>query len=325
MSVTEETRFSPMASAMEINLGTPMDRRTDVEVKQTRVAGMLQEAGCDGLLVLAPENFAWLTGGGTARGIVDPDAMPALYYTADARWLVSSNVDSQRIFDEEIDGLGFQLKEWPWHWGRAQLLADLTQGRKIASDEPLEHCQPLGEPFATMRRALSPYEAACYRALGQILSHALEATCRTINRGETEREVAGQLSHRLLHRGCVPVQIAVAADGRSRLYRQPAFTAAPVNQLCVVTATACKYGLCAAASRCRVRRGRPGVPQGARCGVQDQRDLRGQQLARLGTAGDPGQRAAHLPAFRRRRRVFPWSAGARHRSGRCRTELHAAG
>ena len=33
---------------------------------------------------------------------------------------------------------------------------------------------------------MTPYEAACLRLLGQVVSHALEATCRTMNAGETD-------------------------------------------------------------------------------------------------------------------------------------------
>src|SRR5438552_11118004 len=82
------------------------DRRADVDVKQARVAALLQEAGCDGLLVLEPENFAWLTSGATVRGALDPAEMPFLYFSPEQRWLISSNVDSQRMFDEELDELG---------------------------------------------------------------------------------------------------------------------------------------------------------------------------------------------------------------------------
>src|SRR5947209_2197487 len=132
MSVTEEIRAAP--SAAEFSLPTPADRRSDIDAKHQRVAALLRDAGCDGMLVLRPENFAWLISGSPPRGTLDPTAAPALYCRQEGRWLVCSNADSQRYFDEEIDGLGFQLKEWPWHWGRAQLLADLTQGSKICSD-----------------------------------------------------------------------------------------------------------------------------------------------------------------------------------------------
>jgi hypothetical protein len=181
--------------------------------------------------------------------VLDPEAQPGLYFSSDARWILSCNADSQRLFDEEVDGLGFQLKEWPWHWGRAPLLADLCQGRNVASDTPFGTCKVVAPQMHLLRRTITEYETACYRALGQILSHALEATGRTLSIGETEREIAGQISHRLLHRGVHPLHIAVTADSRGRTYRQPAFTSAPIQRNCVLTVAARKYGLCARASR----------------------------------------------------------------------------
>src|SRR5205823_1005323 len=199
--------------------------------------------------LLEPENVAWITSGGMARGIIDAAETPAIYFSPEGRWVLASNVDSQRLFDEELDGLGFQLKEWPWHWGRAQLLADLCQGRTVACDQPLKNGKSVANQIRHLRRQLTTFEQACYRALGQIVSHALEACCRTISPGETEREVAGQLSHRLLHRGAQPLSISIAAENRLRVYRQCAFTAAPIRTYCVLSVTARKYGLCATASR----------------------------------------------------------------------------
>jgi Xaa-Pro dipeptidase len=249
MSVTEETVVPSPPSVVDLNMSNPMDRRTDVEMKQARVAALLQETGCDGLLVLDPDNFAWLTGGGTARGILDPDTLPALYFSADARWLLASNADTQRLFDEEIDGLGFQVKEWPWHQERAQLLADLCHGRNVASDSPLGSCKVVAPQLQVLRRTLTDYEIACYRTLGQTLSHAVEATGRTLSIGESEREIAGQISHRLLHRGVQPLLISVSADGRGRAYRQASYTSTPITRSCVMTVAARKYGLCVRASR----------------------------------------------------------------------------
>lgn len=249
MSVTAETPAASTQSLPEVNLTTPSDRRADIDAKHARIITLLSETKCDGLLLLDPENVGWMTSGAAARGVVDPSEMPLLYFGPEGRWILSSNVDSQRLFDEEVDGLGFQLKEWPWHWGRTQLLADLCQGRTVASDQPLHNCKVLAAQIRHMRRQVTSYEQACYRALGQIVSHALEACCRTLNVGETEREIAGQLSHRLLHRGAQPAVISVAADLRQRAYRHCGFTAAPVTQYCVLGVTARKYGLCATASR----------------------------------------------------------------------------
>lgn len=247
--MVQENPVPMTEGSQEFKLGTLPDRRGDVDAKQLLAARLIAEAGCDGLLVLDPANFAWLTSGGTARAVLDPAAWPALYFSPEGRWIICSAVDSQRIFDEEVDGLGFQLKEWPWHWGRDQLLADLCQGRNVACDRPFGSCKLIADVLLRQRRPLTDYERACYRALGQVLSHALEATGRTFNPEDTEREVAGQLSHRLLHRGVQPVLISVAADGRARLYRQCGFTGVPIRSSCVLAAAARKYGLTAFASR----------------------------------------------------------------------------
>jgi Xaa-Pro aminopeptidase len=235
--------------AAEPSVGGATDRRSDIDAKMALVANLLREVSCDGLILLEPENFAWLTAGATARGAIDPDALPGVYCNGESRWVLASNADSQRLFDEEIDGLGFQLKEWPWHWGRDQLLADLCQNRKVACDRPMPGTEHVGEALRGLRRRLSPYEQAGLRALGQIVSHALEATCRSMNAQETEREIAGHLSHRLLHRGAQPIHVGVAADGRSRLYRHFGYTPTVIQHYAVLTATARKYGLYASASR----------------------------------------------------------------------------
>ncbi len=248
MSATAET-IQFLASSNEIVLEPGNDRRSDIDAKHTRIAALLQDVGCEGLLVRDPDNFTYLTSGATNRGILDDRELPVLYFGQDQRWVICSNVDTQRLFDEELDGLGFLLKEWPWHWGREQLITDLCQGRRLASDQPYGEARVVDDRLRAMRRLLTAYEQACYRALGQVVSHALEATCRTMEAKSTEREVAGQVSHRLMHRGVHAVMVGVAADGRSRLYRQFGFTGTPIQKYAVLVATGRKYGLHATASR----------------------------------------------------------------------------
>jgi hypothetical protein len=229
--------------------GAVSDRRADIDAKMSKVADLLREVGCEGLLLLEPANYSWLTSGAMLRGLTDPAAEPAAYGNGEHRWIIASNVDSQRLFDEEVDGLGFQLKEWPWHWGRDQFLADLCHNRKVACDRPLNGAVNVSQQLRGIRRQLTPYEQACQLALGQSITHALEATCRTLSPGETEREIAGHLSHRLIHRGVLPLNIGIAVDGRSRLYRRFGFTSATLEQYAVLSVTARKYGVYVTASR----------------------------------------------------------------------------
>jgi Xaa-Pro dipeptidase len=248
--VTAETLVQPTTLIAGATMADAIsDRRTDIDTKMARVAQLLQEVDCEGLLLLDPANFAWLTSGAMSRGLGDTAAEPAAYCNGEHRWIISSNVDSQRLFDEEVDGLGFQLKEWPWHWGRDQFLSDLCQNRKIACDRAVPGVVGVGEQIRRLRRQLTVYEQACQMALGQTVAHALEATCRTLSRGETEREIAGHLSHRLIHRGILPLHVGVAVDGRSRLYRRFGYTSATLEHFAVLTVTARKYGLYVTASR----------------------------------------------------------------------------
>src|SRR5438874_1756106 len=200
MNLTAESVVLAAEKPNLANVEATVDRRADLEKKQEQIAQLLQQAGCEGLLILDPDNFAWLTSGAAARGVVDPADLPALYYSAEQRWVVASNVDSQRLFDEELDGLGFQLKQWSWHGERESLLADLCHGRTVACDRARAGLKAVGERLRRLRLALTPYEQACFRALGLIVSHALEATCRNLAPNETERQAAGQLHHRLVHR-----------------------------------------------------------------------------------------------------------------------------
>src|SRR6516165_6382560 len=81
---------------------TDTDRRSDVEAKQVWVYNLLRETGCEGLLVLEPDNFGWLTSGGSSRGILDPGELPVLFFSGEQRCIICSNVETQRLFDEEV-------------------------------------------------------------------------------------------------------------------------------------------------------------------------------------------------------------------------------
>ncbi len=164
MSNPAETVVSTQAPVSDASAQAEADRRADVDAKQPLIAALLKETKCENLLVLEPENFAWLTSGGMARGVLDQAAMPALWFTAEQRWLISCNTDSQRVFDEELDGLGFQLKEWPWHGGREPLLTHLCQGKKVASDATVPRCTLVADRLRHMRWQMTAYEQVCLRA-----------------------------------------------------------------------------------------------------------------------------------------------------------------
>src|SRR5688572_17488528 len=131
-------------------------RRADIDAKQEQVAGILDELGCEAVLLLTPAHIAWFTAGMNVRGLIADSERPAVYTNGRQRWLLCSAVDTHRLFDEELDQLGFQLKEWTWDGGRAELLANVTSGRKMAADRPFPNIPPINERLRPLMRALSP-------------------------------------------------------------------------------------------------------------------------------------------------------------------------
>jgi Xaa-Pro aminopeptidase len=158
-------------------------------------------------------------------------------------------VDTQRLFDEELDRLGFQLKEWNWEGGRADLLASVVTGRKVAADRPFPQTPMANNLLRPLLRELSAFEQAEYRELGKSIAHAVEATARNLAHGQTEEEIAGQLGHRLLRHGVEAAAVSVSADGRAAKYRRAGFGPVPVTQTCVIQGTGQRHGLFATCSR----------------------------------------------------------------------------
>ncbi|HEY1186902.1 MAG TPA: hypothetical protein VGE74_04560 [Gemmata sp.] len=224
-------------------------RRADIEAKQALVAGVLAEMQCEAVVLLMPAHVAWFTAGLSARGLVADSERPGVFTNGRQRWLLCSNVDTQRLFDEELDQLGFQLKEWPWDGGRSELLFNVTTGRRVAADRPFPSVPLANDRLRPLLRALSPFEQEQYHELGAGVAHAVEATARGCLPGESEEEIAGQLGHRLLHRGIEPAVLSVVADARGAKFRRAGFTSALVQHTCTIQATGQRDGLFATAAR----------------------------------------------------------------------------
>jgi Xaa-Pro aminopeptidase len=85
--------------------------------------------------------------------------------------------------------------------------------------------------------------------LAREVTHAVEATARNFVAGESEADIAGQLSHRLIRHQIEPVLLQVMADGQSRRYRHWSYGSDRVERHCIVTAIGRRHGLHAAVSR----------------------------------------------------------------------------
>ena len=228
-------------------------RRDDVEEKHRRVSGFLDQNGLDAVVLGRADSLAWFTSGGDLGqcSIGGDLGSVVLFVNRNSRAIICDNVQSARVFEEELAGLGFQLKERPWHEDSARVLAELGHNKRIATDGGAGGCPwpDLSAKLRLVRSELTRVERQRMRELGRSLTLAVEATCRNFRPGETEADLVGHLAHRLLREGVVPVDVRVAGDDRLDRYRQPMFKSAPIERRATIAAVGRRHGLCASVTR----------------------------------------------------------------------------
>jgi Xaa-Pro aminopeptidase len=226
------------------------NRRGEVDEKHRRIVAFLQAMRYDAVILTRADSIAWFTAGGDlAQDLGSEQGEVALFINAITRAVLTDNVQSARAFEEELAGLGFQLKERPWHQDASKIIADLAHNKKVATDGHYPGLIAEQDRLGSLRRPMTDRERTTLRSLGRGLSLAVEATCRSIHRGETEADVAGNLAHRLIREGIAPVEIRIAADDRLGRYRQPHFKASPIRDRVTIQVTGRRQGVCASMSR----------------------------------------------------------------------------
>ncbi|HWL09493.1 MAG TPA: M24 family metallopeptidase [Planctomicrobium sp.] len=248
MSITSVSPSRPASSG-----GIPvvdLERVQSVSNRHLQLVEFLREQNLDGLLIRQPENFAWLTGGGdnSLQGNAR-DPVASVLVTDAARVVLCNNIDSGQLFDRELMGLGFLLKERPWTEPGEVLQQDVCRGRVIGSDSVISGVETKLVDLRPLRTTLEPFEIRQLRELGREVAHAVEATARNFEPGATEAEIAGHLAHRLIKRQIEPVQMQVMADAQGWRYRHWSYGADSIERHCVLSAIGRRHGLHVGACR----------------------------------------------------------------------------
>lgn len=226
-----------------------LDRVADVERKQELIAELLEAHGLDALILERPENFAWFTSGGKNTLGATSETVAALFLTPEARLVICGHADTARLFDQEVPGLGMQVKERPWAEPRQALLDDLCRGRQVGSDNGYPRTLNLATHLHELRMQLSEQEIRRLRVLGRNLVHAVEATARGLSVGRSEAEIAGELSYRLIKHQLDPVLLQVWGEGRGQRHPRREYSDQPVQTWAVIGAVARRWGLQLGVSR----------------------------------------------------------------------------
>jgi len=207
--------------------------------------------GLDALALSTRASFAWLTAGGMNHvGLGSATGVGTIVVTPDAQYILTDNIEAGRIEDEETGELPFEIHFTQWDEADpAEMLGSVADGR-IGCDAPYGGAaEEIGADFARLRWQLMQPEVERYRQVGAIASEAIAATCRAIEPGMTEHEIAADLMGRAFAAGCQPVVALIAADERALKYRHPIPTDHRLREHVMVVLGCSKWGLGISATR----------------------------------------------------------------------------
>jgi len=215
-----------------------------------RVLSFIEEKEIDGVFFRKRSNFSWVTEGKvnhivntTENGVAD------LLITADKKYCITSKMESARIHDEELAGLGYEFITPEWYEDQDAAVRELCAGKKVASDVPFGDFLDFGAQLTSLRYSLNEAEISRYRWLSLKAAKAVEATCREIEPGWTEYEIAAHLGSKVVKDGITPQVILVSTDERVFKYRHPIPTDKKLKNYAMIVICAEKNGLVANVTR----------------------------------------------------------------------------
>lgn len=217
-----------------------------------KIRSYLKTKDYDGILLRKKNNFSWVTGGkrnhivqATEIGVAD------LLILMDEVYLITTKMEESRIIKEELDEVGFDFKVVSDDWFNDidQRIIEQGKGKHIVTDTPFYDWKVVDSDLLHLRSSLSESEITRYKWLCQKAANAVEETCKEISPGQTEYEIAGLLSKKVLDKG-INVNVAlVATDDRIYQYRHPIPTTKPLEKHAMVVLCAEYGGLVANVTR----------------------------------------------------------------------------
>jgi Xaa-Pro dipeptidase len=212
------------------------------EDRRQRLLESADRLGVGAILLGLPANFAWYTGGADNR--VDhsqPVGAAVMLVTSEAEYVVTDNIEAQRMREEETPGL--EVAEHAWYEDPASLYRELAGGTPLGADFPLGGVREVSEGVAPLRYVLDADAIELYRQAGFETTAAIVETAGSVSRGMTEHEAAGNLVAACRRRGLITPVVLVAADERIAGYRHPIPQDAPVERRVMLVVCAERGGL----------------------------------------------------------------------------------
>jgi Xaa-Pro dipeptidase len=212
--------------------------------------------GVAGLVLTSPAAVAWACGG--VAPPVDRTAGVDLVwavFTAEGAWLITTNVEAERItaeYDPAAHGFS-ELVPVPWYspGDFVTAAADLagTDPASLASDGHPGFGHDVADNLISLRLALSPAEIDDLADLGADAARALQDALLAWRPGERDLDIQARCAAGLEAAGADAPVLIVGGDDRLARFRHPMALGAPVKDLVMAVAVARRSGLHVALTR----------------------------------------------------------------------------
>src|SRR5271166_4630041 len=147
------------------------ERRQDIELKHDRVCAFLDATEQDAVVLGRADSVAWFTSGGDlGQDLTSEHSSILLFINRTSRAVITDNVQSSRVFEEELAGLGFQLKERSWFDDPFRVMMELCHNKRCATDLGWSGCSRArreSDALRNLRRQLTALERQRMRVLGR--------------------------------------------------------------------------------------------------------------------------------------------------------------
>ncbi|WP_375164844.1 M24 family metallopeptidase [Arthrobacter sp.] len=222
-------------------LSEPVDDLTgEHAVKRARIMEILDRTGHDSLLMTSNTVMTWYLGGSRLHISLAGDPVAVLLVDRERDHLVTSNNEADRLIREELPA-GVVVHPVPWYE------SVLEVARRLAVPEPLAEADVQRE-LRMARQELLPVEAEHYAALNREVARAMTDVLSAVRPHTRERDVAAELSARIVAMGAEP--LVLLCNGRERsAFRHPLPTAAPLGRRAMAVVCARRRGMVANVTR----------------------------------------------------------------------------
>jgi len=223
----------------------------ELQIKEERIRDLLERNNYAGIILSTLTNFLWLTGGRRNQIIKNADiSLVHLLITKNKKYLLSTRSDADRIMDEELSDLGFELVLYDWYrQSFVDALNKIGISGVIGCDFHDEKFPNIEEDLKRMRVLLTDFEVRRVKELCKDYSELLTDFCLNLKPGIKEKDLAADLHYKCVKKKILPFVLMVGSDERVFKYRHPVATDKDIKEYVLIATAVERDGINVSVSR----------------------------------------------------------------------------